>query len=93
MSIYFEGFEELKFPSVVSSMATLNCVQMRSMDDKVNEMAYQTSVEIGGHVFNGILYDQGLDQQSFNNNTTGDFYIDHLDQQQNLNLFYDGASW
>ncbi|GAU47615.1 hypothetical protein TSUD_90200 [Trifolium subterraneum] len=87
----FSSFEEFKFPAVVSSMATLTCVQMRSMDDKVNEMAYQTSIEIGGHLFNGILYDQGLDQ-SFNNNTRGDYYIDHLDQQQNRNLFYDGAT-
>ncbi|XP_045821910.1 protein SHI RELATED SEQUENCE 3-like [Trifolium pratense] len=88
----FSSFEEFKFPAVVNSMATLTCVQMRSMDDRVNEMAYQTSVEIGGHVFNGILYDQGLDQPRFNNNTRGDYSIDNIHQQQNLNHFYDGAT-
>jgi hypothetical protein len=29
------------------------------MGDAVDEYAYQTSVNIGGHVFRGILYDQG----------------------------------
>lgn len=72
--------DEFKFPAVTSSMTTLTCVQVRSMDETVNETAYQTSVEIGGHVFSGILYDQGPDEQSFNN-------IHPLDQQQNLNLF------
>lgn len=78
------GSDEFKFPAVTSSMATLTCVQVRSMDETVNETAYQTSVEIGGHVFSGILYDQGPDQQSFNT-------IHSLDQQQNLNLFSSNA--
>jgi len=78
------GSDEFKFPAVTSSMATLTCVQVRSMDETVNETAYQTSVEIGGHVFSGILYDQGPDQQSFNT-------IRSLDQQQNLNLFSSNA--
>lgn len=29
------------------------------MDDAVDAYAYQTTVEIGGHVFKGMLYDQG----------------------------------
>ncbi|KAG8364364.1 hypothetical protein BUALT_Bualt19G0121100 [Buddleja alternifolia] len=29
------------------------------MDNVVDQYAYQTSVSIGGHVFTGILYDQG----------------------------------
>jgi len=78
------GSDEFKFPAVTSSMATLTCIQVRSMDGTVNETAYQTSVEIGGHLFSGILYDQGPDQQSFNN-------IDPLDHQQNLNLFSSNA--
>lgn len=52
------------------------------MDDTVNEIAYQTSVNIGGHVFSGLLYDQGPEQ---NLNARSD-NIDPLDQQQNLNL-------
>lgn len=78
------GSDEFKFPAVASSMTTLTCVQVHSMDETVNETAYQTSVEIGGHVFSGILYDQGPDEQSFNN-------IHPLDQQQNLNLFSSNA--
>lgn len=31
------------------------------MDDTEEEYAYQTAVSIGGHVFKGILYDQGPD--------------------------------
>ena len=29
------------------------------MDDADEQFAYQTAVNIGGHVFKGILYDQG----------------------------------
>lgn len=50
------------------------------MDDTVNETAYQTSVNIGGHVFSGFLYDQGP-EQSFN--AKGD---NPFDQQHDLNL-------
>lgn len=63
-------------------MALFSCVQVRSMDDTLNEIGYQTSVNIGGRVFSGLLYDQGP-EQSFN--ARGD-NIDPLDQQQNLNL-------
>lgn len=31
------------------------------MDDADDQLAYQTAVNIGGHVFKGILYDQGPD--------------------------------
>lgn len=42
-------------------MATFHCVRVSSVDDGVDQYAYQTSVNIGGHVFKGILYDQGPD--------------------------------
>lgn len=29
------------------------------MDNVVDQLAYQTSVNIGGHIFKGVLYDQG----------------------------------
>ncbi|MED6181331.1 hypothetical protein PIB30_018476 [Stylosanthes scabra] len=48
-----------EFPASVSSMAIFRCVRVRSMDESVNEIAYQTSVNIGGHLFTGLLYDQG----------------------------------
>ncbi|KAG5033665.1 hypothetical protein AAZX31_04G008900 [Glycine max] len=73
---------ELKFPGATNSMAIFRCVKVRSMDDAVYEIAYQTSVNIGGHVFNGLLYDQGPDQ-SYNNNCKGESSTSLVDQQQN----------
>ncbi|XP_022951739.1 protein SHI RELATED SEQUENCE 5-like [Cucurbita moschata] len=48
-----------KFPSEVNSPAVFRCVKVSAMDDEDEEFAYQTAVNIGGHVFKGILYDQG----------------------------------
>jgi hypothetical protein len=31
------------------------------VEDGENEFAYQATVKIGGHIFKGVLYDQGLD--------------------------------
>lgn len=47
------------FPGEVSSQAVFRCVRVSAMDDAEDEYAYQTAVNIGGHVFKGILYDQG----------------------------------
>lgn len=39
------------------------CVRVTSVDDgDDDEYAYQAMVRIGGHVFKGFLYDQGVDQ-------------------------------
>ncbi|WVZ18236.1 hypothetical protein V8G54_005558 [Vigna mungo] len=75
---------EMKFPCATSSMAVFRCVQVRSVDDGVNEIAYQTSVNIGGHVFSGILYDQGP-EQSYNINK-GESSTALVDEHQNSNL-------
>ncbi|KAH7517764.1 hypothetical protein FEM48_Zijuj09G0099000 [Ziziphus jujuba var. spinosa] len=40
-------------------MATFHCVRVSSVEDSIDQYAYQTSVHIGGHIFKGILYDQG----------------------------------
>ncbi|CAI0382966.1 unnamed protein product [Linum tenue] len=50
------------FPSEVNSSAVFRCVKVSSIDDAEEQTAYQTAVNIGGHVFKGILYDQGPDQ-------------------------------
>ncbi|XP_017250140.1 protein SHI RELATED SEQUENCE 1 [Daucus carota subsp. sativus] len=48
------------FPPEVRSPAVFNCVRVSSIDDVgEDQFAYQTAVSIGGHVFKGILYDQG----------------------------------
>ena len=94
IDVYISGVEKSKFPAATNSMAIFRSVQVRSMDDTINEIAYQTSVNIGGHVFSGLLYDQGPDQ-SFN--PKGDSSTGPLDQQQNLSLIsastqtHDGA--
>ncbi|KAJ8567574.1 hypothetical protein K7X08_019782 [Anisodus acutangulus] len=57
------GFEVGNFPAKVSSNAVFHCVRMSSVDDAEDQYAYQTAVNIGGHVFKGILYDQGPENQ------------------------------
>ncbi|XP_019155936.1 PREDICTED: protein SHI RELATED SEQUENCE 1-like, partial [Ipomoea nil] len=49
------------FPAEVNSPAVFRCVKVSAMDDEVDQYAYQTAVSIGGHVFKGILYDQGAE--------------------------------
>ncbi|KAK9141229.1 hypothetical protein Scep_010910 [Stephania cephalantha] len=58
------GLELANFPPELNSPATFRCVRVSSMYDADDQYAYQTAVNIGGHVFKGILYDQGLDQHS-----------------------------
>ncbi|CAI9765486.1 unnamed protein product [Fraxinus pennsylvanica] len=57
--------EERNFPAEVSSPAVFRCVRLSSTDNADDQYAYQTSVNIGGHVFTGILYDQGPDGTYF----------------------------
>ncbi|KAG9147055.1 hypothetical protein Leryth_005303 [Lithospermum erythrorhizon] len=50
------------FPAEVNSPAVFRCVRVSSAVDEAEEQyAYHTAVNIGGHVFKGILYDQGPD--------------------------------
>ncbi|CAH8383198.1 unnamed protein product [Eruca vesicaria subsp. sativa] len=59
------GLEPVQtLPPEVSSPAVFRCVRVSSIeeDEDDQEYAYQTAVNIGGHVFKGILYDQGPDQ-------------------------------
>ncbi|KAJ8442588.1 hypothetical protein Cgig2_026530 [Carnegiea gigantea] len=55
-------------PSEVSSSAMFRCVKVMSAteDDPEEHIAYQTAINIGGHLFKGILYDQGPDQNNSN---------------------------
>ncbi|KAE8729251.1 Protein SHORT INTERNODES [Hibiscus syriacus] len=48
-----------QFPPEVSSQAVFRSVKVSAIDDVDEEFAYQTAVNIAGHVFKGILYDQG----------------------------------
>ncbi|KAL9234707.1 hypothetical protein vseg_009545 [Gypsophila vaccaria] len=53
------GLELSNFPSEFNTPAVFRCVKVSAMDDPEEQYAYQTAVNIGGHVFKGILYDQG----------------------------------
>ncbi|XP_008782018.1 protein LATERAL ROOT PRIMORDIUM 1 isoform X2 [Phoenix dactylifera] len=48
-------------PAHVRAPAVFKCVRVTSIDDGRDEYAYQAMVKIGGHVFKGFLYDQGVD--------------------------------
>ncbi|CAI9763759.1 unnamed protein product [Fraxinus pennsylvanica] len=65
------GFELGNFPAEVNSSAVFRCVKVSAMDDAEEEYAYQTAVSIGGHVFKGILYDQGAESRYPGDNSPG----------------------
>ncbi|KAI4389951.1 hypothetical protein MLD38_002115 [Melastoma candidum] len=59
------GLDVGLFPSEVSSPAIFRCMRVSSTDDPGgDEYAYQTSITIGGHIFKGVLYDQGPEPSS-----------------------------
>ncbi|XP_040383011.1 protein SHI RELATED SEQUENCE 1-like [Oryza brachyantha] len=53
-----------RFPREVSSEAVFRCVRLGPVDEAEAEVAYQTTVSIGGHVFKGILHDVGPEPSS-----------------------------
>ncbi|KAK7262901.1 hypothetical protein RJT34_30482 [Clitoria ternatea] len=55
---------------VLSSSAEFRCVRVSCVEDPDERYAYQTAVNIGGHVFKGILYDYGPESSNDNNNNT-----------------------
>ncbi|KZV29207.1 Lateral root primordium protein-related [Dorcoceras hygrometricum] len=55
------GLELGNLPSEVTSQAVFRCVKVSAIDDAEDHYAYQTEVNISGHVFKGILYDQGTE--------------------------------
>ncbi|KAL0334690.1 UNVERIFIED_CONTAM: protein SHORT INTERNODES [Sesamum radiatum] len=77
------GLEEGDFPGEVSFPAVFRCVRVSSMDNVVDQYAYQTSVSIGGHVFTGILYDQGPEADG----TTGNYVTGGSSSSAGIGLF------
>ncbi|KAK7360107.1 hypothetical protein VNO77_02083 [Canavalia gladiata] len=65
------------FPSVVSSPAEFRCVRVSCVDDADDRYAYQTAVNIGGHVFKGILYDYGPESNNDNDNNNNNNTINN----------------
>ncbi|KAK8585150.1 hypothetical protein V6N13_139088 [Hibiscus sabdariffa] len=60
------GLELGQFPPEVSCPAVFRCVKVSAMDNVEGEFAYQTAVNIAGHVFKGILYDKGPENRYTN---------------------------
>ncbi|MBA0830011.1 hypothetical protein Goarm_014565, partial [Gossypium armourianum] len=54
------GFKET-LPGQVRAPAVFKCVRVTAVEDGDDEFAYQAIVKIGGHVFKGFLYDQGVE--------------------------------
>lgn len=48
-------------PGQVRATAVFKCVRVTAVDGGEDQYAYQAVVKIGGHVFKGFLYDQGID--------------------------------
>ncbi|XP_075476898.1 protein SHI RELATED SEQUENCE 3-like [Primulina tabacum] len=66
------GLQEGVFPVEACFPTAFRCVRVSSLDNVINQYAYQTSVRIGGHVFTGILYDQGPELDGTRNYVTGE---------------------
>ncbi|XP_028798494.1 protein LATERAL ROOT PRIMORDIUM 1-like [Neltuma alba] len=56
------GFKE-SLPGQVRVPAVFKCVRVTAVDDGQDEIAYQATVKICGHVFKGFLYDQGVESR------------------------------
>ncbi|KAL5720071.1 hypothetical protein ACHQM5_012774 [Ranunculus cassubicifolius] len=54
------GFRDA-LPGQIRAPAVFKCVRVTAIDDGDDEYAYQAVVKIGGHVFKGFLYDQGIE--------------------------------
>ncbi|CAK9184428.1 unnamed protein product [Ilex paraguariensis] len=50
-------------PGQIRAPAVFKCVRVTAVDDGDDEYAYQAVVKIGGHVFKGFLYDQGVESR------------------------------
>ncbi|CAH8319783.1 unnamed protein product [Eruca vesicaria subsp. sativa] len=55
------GGSRKAWPGQVKAAAVFKCVRVTAMEDGDDEYAYQAVVKIGGHIFKGFLYDQGLE--------------------------------
>ncbi|KAG8656642.1 protein SHI RELATED SEQUENCE 6 isoform X2 [Manihot esculenta] len=57
-------------PSQVRAPAVFRCVRVTAISGGEAEVAYQAMVNISGHVFKGFLYDQGIDENNLNRDST-----------------------
>ncbi|KAK9080337.1 hypothetical protein SSX86_000095 [Deinandra increscens subsp. villosa] len=85
------GLEVGNFPAEVSSPAVFRCVRVSAMDEAEEQLAYQTAVSIGGHVFKGILYDHGPEGR-YHQSGEGSSSGGGVPQLQQLNLITSGTT-
>ncbi|CAH8252884.1 unnamed protein product [Arabidopsis lyrata] len=79
------GLESSHLPPEISSPAVFRCMRVSSIDDEEEEYAYQTAVSIGGHVFKGILYDQGpSDHHRYSSSVNAETSQHHLNLMDSI---------
>lgn len=94
--IIVDGSFKGSLPGQVRAPAVFKCVRVTSVDEGEDEYAYQGVVRIGGHVFKGFLYDQGLDhhEPKDNNNfpNLSDLHLGAAANEHNSHLYVPAAS-
>ncbi|KAJ6945287.1 hypothetical protein NC651_000360 [Populus alba x Populus x berolinensis] len=63
-SSYQDASFKLSLPGQVREPAVFRCIRVTAINSGEAEVAYQAKVNISGHVFKGILYDQGIDEKN-----------------------------
>ncbi|XP_019199073.1 PREDICTED: protein LATERAL ROOT PRIMORDIUM 1 [Ipomoea nil] len=80
-------------PKQVTAPAEFRCVRVSPVDGgEDDEFAYQAVVRIGGHVFKGFLYDQGLDNDGDDHAGNNPHHPGLFPNISDLNLGARGAS-
>ncbi|KAH7415114.1 hypothetical protein KP509_14G028100 [Ceratopteris richardii] len=64
-----------RFPPEFKMQAVFRCLRITGVMDGQTEYGYQTEIQVGGHTFKGILYDQGTEK-------TPDFMVENLGDLQ-----------
>ncbi|KAE9614864.1 putative transcription factor STY-LRP1 family [Lupinus albus] len=62
-SSHQDGGIKEPLPGQIRAPAVFKCVKVTAVEDGEDEYAYQAVVKIGGHVFKGFLYDQGVENR------------------------------
>lgn len=79
------------FPAELNSPALFQRVRVSGIDETNEQLAYQTAISVGGHVFNGILYDHGPDKGQYNH-TVGESSSATNFQHEDVNLVTSGTT-
>lgn len=64
MTLTTDASFKKSLPGQVRAPAVFRCHRVTAISSGEGELAYQATVNIGGHVFKGFLYDQGVDDKN-----------------------------